>query len=330
VHIEQGVIAKLADCRFSRCSSGGDGGALCISHKAPVKLLGCNITRCVAAGTGGAVAVTGNAVIDMYRCSLQYNQAETFGGAVELGDVGHMLAKHSSFVNNVCAQKGGGLHAAKVTKVHFEHCIVARNVAEVGGGMLLAGKATLRLESTPVVDNVATSYGGGVVLGSSNFSIVALQAAVRSNRAPVDADISALPIALAMLNSSAVHGFVSRLRSDEGLWNATMLVTGPQDLPSANVTVLAWLDGATVTENTSGEDGLLDLHIKLRKPPGNTGTRRHISPLPLLRVSSCCTQKRCHNLSFGWGAVRAQTQHSASNPHPCSHYVTLTCVWWLA
>jgi hypothetical protein len=109
-----------------------------------------------------------------------------------------------------------------------------------------------------------------VSLGSSRFQLAALQAAVSRNKAPLAADISALPVALAMRNSSAVHGFVSRVRSDEGLWNATMLVTGHQALPSAGVTVVARLDGAPLTQNTSGEDGLLDLHIKVRKPAGES------------------------------------------------------------
>jgi hypothetical protein len=235
-------------------------------------LLGCNITRCTAAGAGGAVQAAGNATVDMHRCSLQQNHAETLGGAVALADAAVMRAKHSSIVENVCAQNGGGLHATEASKAHFEHCIVARNEADAGGGMYLYDKPTLMIESTPVVDNVATNFGGGVVLGNSIFSLPALRAAVKNNQAPMDADISVLAMGLSMLNSSAVHGFVSRMRSDEGLWNATLLVTGPQALPSTSMIVAAWLDGVPLTKNKSGEDGLVDLHIKLRKAPGKPGT----------------------------------------------------------
>jgi predicted outer membrane repeat protein len=272
MYAEQGAVVNLTTCRFNSCSSDSDGGALHILNKAQVRLLGCNITRCTAAGAGGAVQVAGNATVDMDRCSLQQNHAETLGGAVALDDAALMHAKHSSFVENVCAQKGGGLYATKASEVHFQHCIVARNEANAGGGLYLYDKPTLRLESTPVADNIAAEYGGGVVLGSSVFSMAALRAAVRNNQAPVDADISALATGMAMRNSSAVHGFVSRMRSDEGLWNATLLVTGPQALPSSEMTVVAWLDGAPLTKNKSGEDGLVHLHIKLRKPPGEPGT----------------------------------------------------------
>jgi hypothetical protein len=136
--------------------------------------------------------------------------------------------------------------------------------------MFLSDQATLILKSTAIEDNTAQSQGGGVLLGSSRFQLAALQAAVSRNKAPFGADISALPVALAMRNSSAVHDFVSRVRSDEGLWNATILVTGHQGLPSSGATVVARLDGAPLAQNKSGEDGMLDLHINLRKPAGGS------------------------------------------------------------
>jgi hypothetical protein len=335
MHIEkeQGAAVNLTRCRFSHCSSGGDGGALCILRKAHVKLLGCNITRCTAAGNAGAVLATGNAVLEMDKCILQYNQAQTHGGAILTQISAHMLASHSSFVDNVCYMIGGGLHVGPNTDLHLEHCIVARNQAKNGGGLSLNTNATLRLESTPVVDNVATGYGGGVALRSSKFSLASLRAFVRSNRAPLDADISAVPTDLAMYSSSAMNGFVSRLRSDEGLWNATLLVTGTQALTSSGVVVAAMMDGSQLTQNKSGEDGLVDLHIKLRKPPGESCTGPNALPLPLpVCVSSCCTQRHHRGLASGWGALRGtctecvtQSQHSRTthNPAPIGSIITL-------
>jgi predicted outer membrane repeat protein len=291
IHAEQDAAAKLADCHFNSCSADGSGGALYANNNVRVKLVGCNMTRCTTKGLGGAVVVVGNATVDIDRCILQKNRAKTYCGAVGLGEAGHMLAKHSSFVNNTCAQKGGGLAADSMSQLHLEHCIVASNGAERGGGLYLADNATLRLDNlTRVVDNVATVSGGGVVVVSNKFSLSALRAAVRNNKAPVDADISASPTGLAMYSSSAVNGFVSRMRSDEGLWDAKLLVTGPQALPSSGV-IVAKMDGAQLTRNKSGKDGLVDLHIKLRKPPGKLGTW----PTHLILTCSCSVCSRVAN-----------------------------------
>jgi hypothetical protein len=274
MYINQGAV-NLTNCHFGSCSSDSLGGALGIADNANVRLLGCNLTRCATGGAGGAVSVAGTAIVDMDRCSLLHNYAVTFGGAVALTDSALVRAKHSSIVWNECEQKGGGLVAAEMSEVHFDNCIIFGNVATAGGGLCLlanpAGEAYLGLNSTLVMNNTATSYGGGVLLGSSRFSLPALREAVSNNHAPWDADISTLPFALSLFSSSAVHGFISRIKSDEGLWNATLLVTGPQALPSSNVIVVAWLDGVQLTQNKSGEDGLLDLHMKLRKPPGEMG-----------------------------------------------------------
>jgi hypothetical protein len=302
MYIEQAAAVILINCRCSSCSSDSDGGALQIHGNAHATLSGCNITNCTAAGAGGAMVASGTAAVNMQWCKLQHNTAQTFGGAVALHDSVIMRAKYSSFLGNVCAKKGGGLWADATSEFHLGYCAVAKNKATMGGGLYLFENATLGLGSISIVDNIANSSGGGVVLGSSRFPLAALRAAVRNNKAPMDADISALPVALTMHNSSAVHGFVSRVRSDEGLWNATMLVSGHQGLPSAGVTVVARLDGAQLTQNTSGEDGLLDLHMKLRKPPGEPGPASAV-----LRIFSILTWQldEAHTLLGQYLNIRA-------------------------
>jgi predicted outer membrane repeat protein len=278
--VSNSAAVNLTNCRFNKCStdsgrgvryigdkaqmlSDNGGGAMCIGDNAQVKLVGCSIRRCTAQGVGGALEVGGTTTVNLRRCSLHQNQAKILGGAVMLGGAAHMVAEDSSFAENVCLQTGGALHAGNTSKVHLDHCIVAVNSAAAGSSLCLSDQATLILRSTSIVDNTAQSQGGGVLLGSSRFQLAALKAAVSRNNAPRGADIYALPVALAMRNSSAVHGFVSRVKSDEGLWNTTILVTGPQGLPSSGATVVARLEGAPLTQNRSGEDGMLDLHMKL-------------------------------------------------------------------
>jgi hypothetical protein len=125
------------------------------------------------------------------------------------------------------------------------------------------------LQDTRVENNTAVSFGGGVMLGSNGFSLAQLQASARGNKAPhVNKDVSVLPTAISNTNNNTIEGFVSRLGTDAGLLNVTLRVTGVQGLPAERSAVYAMLDGLVVAKANTGPDGMLTMHVKLRKPPG--------------------------------------------------------------
>jgi uncharacterized protein YheU (UPF0270 family) len=113
-----------------------------------------------------------------------------------------------------------------------------------------------------------SSFGGGVVLSSSSFSLAQVHASVHNNTAPFGSDMVVRPTAISTITNNTVEGFVSRLGTDAGHLNVTLLTTGVQDLPSEQSPVHAVLDGLVVANDTTGPDGLVTMRVKIRKPPG--------------------------------------------------------------
>jgi hypothetical protein len=134
--------------------------------------------------------------------------------------------------------------------------------------MSLEDHEVISLVDTMITGNTTSYYGGGAQLGSNGFELSHMRAAVHGNMAPVQADLLAVPTAMASKNISTVWNYTSRLRADEGLLHVVLLVSGPHGLPAAFVDVNAVLDDVAQHTTRSGNDGLVHFAVKLLKPPG--------------------------------------------------------------
>jgi hypothetical protein len=181
--------------------------------------------------------------------------------------------------NNTSDDRGGGVCVQGRAVAQLQGCDVTRNMAAKGGAIYLGSEGALSLADSRVEDNTATFFGGGAVLASDNFAISQLHASVRHNKASFGNDICIAPTTLTNTNNNTVEGFVSRLGADAGLLNVTLRVTGAHNLPAEGSPVNAMLDGATVSKKHSDADGLVNMQVKLRKPPGKT------LPVPYQTVS---------------------------------------------
>jgi uncharacterized protein YheU (UPF0270 family) len=126
----------------------------------------------------------------------------------------------------------------------------------------------MALTSTVVENNTAFSFGGGLMLYSKNFSLAQVRASVHNNIAPFGSDMIVQPTMISTITNNTVEDFVSRLGTDAGHLNVTLLTTGVQDLPAENSPVHAVLDGLVVAKGNTNPDGLVTMRVKIRKPPG--------------------------------------------------------------
>jgi hypothetical protein len=270
LHVTNSSRVVLNRCTIQGCKSGSSGGGgLLVNGGAEVALLNTNISNCHTDRGGGAIAGHDNATLFLKGCFLQRNTGIVCGGAVHLENTARMVAADCSVVENVCESRGGGMCALEDTSFTLRQCVVSWNVADRGAGAWLEGKAAMVLQNTGITNNTARSFGGGVMLYSSNFSLAELQASVRNNKAPITSkDVTVIPTTITNTNKSTVEGFVSRLGTDAGLLNVTLRVTGVRGLPAESTTVHALVDGLVVDNKKSGANGMLNMLIKLRKPPG--------------------------------------------------------------
>jgi parallel beta-helix repeat protein len=270
VYVEGTADANLTNCTMQGCTSVDDGGgAVYVTNTAHVRLDSCNISqsRSMRFG-GGAVAVLVDGSVSMHNCRLEQNQGFTIGGAVAAQDTSHLTAVGCVILNNSCVDRGGGLGFLGNATVQLQNCLVSGCTADRGGGMWLDEQAAVSLNDTVITRNAAVSYGGGVLLASDGFNPSQIRAAVRNNKAPLDADVAVWPNKLTNKNSSIVWNYISRLRADEGVMHVILLVTGPHKMPAAGVEVTAALQGTNLRKAMSGVDGLVHLPVKLLKPPG--------------------------------------------------------------
>lgn len=162
------------------------------------------------------------------------------------------------------------MSAYEDSSLQLHDSVVLRNAAEQGGGVYIEGRAALDLHTSSIEQNNA-DWGGGVILDSSNLSVAQIQKSVNNNNETFGWDIRALPKTLVNTNSSTVEGFVSRLGTDVGLLNVSLVVTGYQSLPSHGTVVQAMVDDVILSHAVTKSDDTITLPVKLRKPPGAGG-----------------------------------------------------------
>jgi predicted outer membrane repeat protein len=260
---------SLNACNIQGCTTTSQrAGAIYVKGNATVSLDRCNVSECHTNGGGGALAGAANGTIMLQNCRLQRNTGNRCGGATHVEGTSRLVATSCLIVENSCKNQGGAICALEDASFLWHECVVLRNSGSIGGAIWLEGNASMGLHSTRVEENTAKSYGGGVILGSSRFSVSELRASVRNNMAPFGKDVIASPINISNTNASTIQGFVSRLGSDVGLLNVTLRISGAQGLPAERSTVHAILDGVIVAKASSREDGLVNMRVKLRKPPG--------------------------------------------------------------
>jgi len=270
-HLIDDSAAVLMHCRVQAASATVYGGGLYLRDKASVNLTSCNVSDCSSNSDGGGLIAFDSANISMQGSRILHNTAAGGGAGICFG--GASFDAHNSWViNNTCQGKGGGVFADAIVSVGLIDCRVLGNTAHAGGGIWFGGTSVLRMPHTKVTGNTASAYGGGIVLQNADFLRSQVDDGVLHNNADTSADVAVWPTTITNLNDSTVQNFVSRLNSEEGLVNVTLLVTGAQKLPSERVTVVASLDGINLLERKSGPDGLVYMSVKLRRPPG--GCRR--------------------------------------------------------
>lgn len=274
LYLTEDSAAVLMHCRVQAASAIGYGGGLYLRDKAVVNLTSCGISNCSSKSAGGGLIAFDNASISMYGCRVLHNAAAANGAGISFA--GASFDAHTSWViNNTCQDKGGGIFAYADGILGLRDCRVLGNAAQAGGGIWLGDTSVLRMPHTKVAGNTASAYGGGIVLQSADFLRSQVDDGVLHNNAKIEPDVAVWPTTITNLNGSTVQNFVSRLNSEEGLVNVTLLVTGAQQLPSQSVTVKASLDGINLVERKSGLDGVVYMPVKLRRPPGEGVGRSH-------------------------------------------------------
>jgi hypothetical protein len=273
IYAELTADAALVNCTMRGCTAaeqvGGGGGAVLVTDTARVRLESCNMTQSRSIhGGGGALDVLEAASVQMQDCYLEQNQAANIGGAVVAEGSARLVAIRCVVTNNACGERGGCMAVTGNASVQLTACLLSGCSADSAGGMSLEDHAAVSMVDTYIVRNTAASFGGGVLLGSEQFALSQMQAAVRGNMAPAQPNLCAVPSKLTNKNSSTVWNYISRLRADEGVLHVVLLVTGPRRLPAAVVDVNALLDGVVLLKARSGDDGLVHFPVKLLKPPG--------------------------------------------------------------
>lgn len=219
---------------------GGGGGGLCTSLSANVSLIHVNITG-NRADNGGGIIMTANSGVIGQAVLLDRNAVSGDGGGAGANDNSTLRLVGSQIVAN---------HAAR------------------GGGVAVSDDATFELGTSKVELNRATKSGGGVFWISTSLSLPHIRKSVFNNTARYGVDVAVIPVSLVNTNSRTMEGFVSRLGTNAGLVNVSLLVTGQQGLPSEGFAVQAELDGIILAHALSDVDGRADLHVKVQKPPG--------------------------------------------------------------
>lgn len=272
--VDNGARVSATGCKVQGCRA-MHGGGLITTGKSQVKLAKCTFQNCTSDLVGGALAASDKARLQMRSCVLDSNSAGNGGGAIGMDGSALLLADNCVFKHNRClfvlSSRGGGIHCQQNASVQLTSCFISGNTAEDGGGIYVGRNAALSSRRTKVEGNKASNRGGGVVLGSENFNVVQVRAAVQSNQAGnVAPDVFVVPTKMFTTNSRTVERFVSRLNSDEGLVDITLRVMGAQDLPSEGIPIAAHIDDVVLATAKSGLDGLAHLLVKLRKPPGTS------------------------------------------------------------
>lgn len=143
--------------------------------------------------------------------------------------------------------------------------------------MALGGNATLRMVSSKVLGNVATIAGGGLHIEGGNYDMSQISSSVHNNKAPLVADVVMIPKKIAVINSSSLDNFVSRLGADDGILNVTILASGQRGVACPGLDVAAAIlerggEVYVLTTQKTGSDGKVHMRVKLRRPPGVTAT----------------------------------------------------------
>lgn len=236
-----------------------------------MRLADSGVSSCSSeSSAGGALGAYGKTTVHLHRCDLHHNTTYTDGGAIEQMGRPQVVLTECSITDNTCRQRGGAVAAFHDSSLQLHNSVVQRNVANVAGqrgGIYLEDSAALGLDHSRIELNKA-DWGGGVWLSSGNFFAAQICNLVFNNKAEFAQDFRAVPTALINTNSSTIEGFVSRLGTDVGVLNVSLLATGHQGLPSRTTTVQAVVDRVVLSHGVTDGNGAVNLPVKLRKPPG--------------------------------------------------------------
>jgi predicted outer membrane repeat protein len=218
------------------------------------------------------------------------NNSAAQGGAIyamqsaQLVIFGSELA-HNSAVNTPAKSTGaatmprigGAICALGWGLVEIHSSNITGNVAMQGGGIQAEGNVTLRLGvDVHVTGNVAggagvgsLSGGGGFALSTRDFDPSAVVQAAQGNIAfsGKTANVLVQLLRIAVANNTQQLHVVSRLGANDGVVMVTVNTTGAFGLP-VPTQILADLEGRSVTNVETGDDGLGVLIFKLRQQPG--------------------------------------------------------------
>jgi hypothetical protein len=170
------------------------------------------------------------------------------------------------------ASVGGGIDLLGGAQLSLVICLVEANDAEVmGGGIAVEDESVLRLyqRHNIIRRNNAAVSGGGVFAESKGFVVDDVRAATHNNTAKHDADFAVFPTNISIIGTTYVHDYVSRPAAGDGMLPVRVRVSGQHDLPCGGHLLGARLDdGYMLTVNASDSYGLVDMRLRIQKPPG--------------------------------------------------------------
>jgi hypothetical protein len=262
----------------------GAGSVNVAGANATVVLLHTRIVNAtVKDGSGGAIALDEFAQLTAVNSTLQSCRASADGGGIDaLGDATVMLV-NTNLLDNMATGIGGGISTWDRVELTLQNVTAQGNAANYGGAMVMSDNSTLVLVGTSRVQfNRAKNCGGGVFLKSDGFTAddVLATSATRllvstNNTSPDNPDVCLTTLNLEVVSSnSSLDNFVASLDSDGGVLYVTLNMSGPQGLPSDDPMSLAIYDenNKTVATQTlrgkSTGDGLMDVAVKVKQPPG--------------------------------------------------------------
>jgi hypothetical protein len=228
---------------------------------------------------GGDISVI-QARMLISHAQLQGSSANGDGGAIAAIDSN--LTMLSMTVTHATAKSSGGGVYVQYGEVWLENATLAHNKAGDLGGGLAIDNASLHLVGVSHFEhNSANMCGGGIAMQSVNITdsyrpgtYAADLLVATNNSAASGADRCLVANTIAVVNSSSnLDSFVTSLDSEGGLLHLTLNVSGPQGQPADDPVQLTIFNSKNMSVSTQWlngklENGLQQVDIKLRQPPG--------------------------------------------------------------
>uniref|UniRef100_A0A383V4V4 Right handed beta helix domain-containing protein n=1 Tax=Tetradesmus obliquus TaxID=3088 RepID=A0A383V4V4_TETOB len=197
-----------------------------------------------------------------------------FGGVIYM-EAKSLTVSNCSFTRN-SGFHGGVAHVKGESQVLWQHCNFTNNKATEAGAVFAVGRSNHTLALCLLTDNNATI--GGAIRAAQQSQVALISTLLQQNSAPqqtrgdggygsgisIEEDSQ-----LAILGSSSVSSFVSRLESDQSMLPVRLNVSGPFGLPCDGQLVQALLNGTQVLGvNCSDSSGVVLMRLHIRQPPG--------------------------------------------------------------